>query len=135
MKKSITWLVALFAALSCGAQVPQRINYQGRLLSGTNLVNGNVGLSLRLFNVPSGGSPQYEDSNSVAVADGLYSTFIGLPVIDSHNPIASRTEQLLKRLPPMLYTAPAVGRLWNASKARSRSTLWMLSRTCLPLYP
>ena len=64
-------------AISAGAQVPRLINYQGRLLSGTNLVNGNVGLSLRLFNVASGGTAQYEDSNTVTVADGLYSTFIG----------------------------------------------------------
>ncbi len=57
--------------------MPQLINYQGRLLNGTNLVNGNVGLSLRLFNVPSGGASLYEDSNAVTVTDGLYSTFIG----------------------------------------------------------
>jgi len=59
------------------AQAPSLINYQGRLLSGTNLVNGNVGLSLRLFDVSSGGASVYEDSNSVTVVDGLYSTFIG----------------------------------------------------------
>lgn len=64
-------------ATSAQAQVPIMINYQGRLLSGTNLVNGNVGLSLRLWASPSGGTLLYEDSNLVAVADGLYSTFIG----------------------------------------------------------
>lgn len=62
---------------SSSAQAPSLINYQGRLLDGTNLVNGNVALSLRLFNVSSGGSSLYEDSNSVTVADGLYNTFIG----------------------------------------------------------
>jgi hypothetical protein len=62
---------------SAFSEVPQLINYQGRLVSGTNLVNGNVGLSLRLFNVPSGGSSIYEDSNSVTVVDGLYATFLG----------------------------------------------------------
>ncbi len=77
MKRVILWFAALFAAFSCGAQVPQLINYQGRLLNGTNLVNGSVGLSLRLFNVSGDGSILYEDSNSVAVVDGLYSTFIG----------------------------------------------------------
>ena len=65
------------AAICASAQVPQLINYQGRLMQGTNLVNGNVGLSLRLFNVPGGGTLLYEDSNTVTVADGLYSTFIG----------------------------------------------------------
>ena len=62
---------------SAFAQAPTLINYQGRLLNGTNLVNGSVGLSLRLFNQSSGGTKLYEDSNSVTVADGLYSTFIG----------------------------------------------------------
>lgn len=62
---------------SAFSDVPQLINYQGRLLNGTNLVNGTVGLSLRLFNGPSGGSSIYEDSNNVTVVDGLYSTFIG----------------------------------------------------------
>jgi hypothetical protein len=59
------------------AQPPALINYQGRLLNGTNLVNGNVGLSLRLFNVTSGGTALYEDSNTVAVVDGSYATFLG----------------------------------------------------------
>lgn len=65
---------------SGSAQVPQLINYQGRLVSGTNLVNGAVGLSLRLWpgalSLPLA-QPLYEDSNTVNVADGVYSTFIG----------------------------------------------------------
>jgi len=59
------------------SQIPQIINYQGRLLNGTNLVNGTVGLSLRLYSQPVGGSVLYVDSNSVTVVDGLYSTLIG----------------------------------------------------------
>lgn len=59
------------------AQAPSLINYQGRLLNGTNLVNGSVGLSLRLFDAASGGALLYEDSNTVTVVDGLYSTYIG----------------------------------------------------------
>ena len=77
MKKIIISLAALFAASLSYADVPQLINYQGRLLNGSNLVNGSVGLSLRLFNVLSGGTAQYEDSNSVTVVDGLYSTYMG----------------------------------------------------------
>jgi alpha-tubulin suppressor-like RCC1 family protein len=70
-------LSSVFRPFLSEAQAPSLINYQGRLVSGTNLVNGNVGLSLRLFNVPSGGSSIYEDSNSVTVVDGLYATFLG----------------------------------------------------------
>ncbi len=57
--------------------VPALINYQGRLLDGTNLVNGTVGLELSLFTAASGGTLLYTDSNDVAVADGLYATIIG----------------------------------------------------------
>lgn len=68
-------IVAL--AASASAQVPNTINYQGRLIDGTNLVNGSVGLSLRLYNSSVSGTLLYADSNQVVVADGLYSTFIG----------------------------------------------------------
>ncbi len=77
MKRFIVGLVLLGAVLTGHAEVPQLINYQGRLLNGTNLVNGNVGLSLRLFANPSGGVRLYEDSNTVTVVDGLYATFLG----------------------------------------------------------
>ena len=73
---------SLLPATHLLAQSPALINYQGRLLDGTNLVNGTVGLSLRLFNTPSGGVPLYEDSNSVAVVDGLYATLIGDDPVD-----------------------------------------------------
>ena len=59
------------------AQPPALINYQGRLVDGTNLVSGNVGLSLRLVDDATGGTVLYEDSNTVAVVDGLYATLIG----------------------------------------------------------
>jgi hypothetical protein len=59
------------------AQSPDQINYQGRLMNGTNLVNGTVGLTLRLFNAPTAGTLTYADSNTVTVVDGLYSTFLG----------------------------------------------------------
>ena len=74
------WLGATAALLSAGtvmAQVPAIINYQGRLLDGTNLVNGSLPLKVRLYSTAVGGSALYEDSSSVTVVDGLYSTYIG----------------------------------------------------------
>ena len=62
---------------SSPAQTPSVINYQGRLINGTNLVNGTVGVSLRIYTNDVGGTMLYEDSNNVAVVDGIYSTFIG----------------------------------------------------------
>ena len=37
-------LMLALATLAARSEVPHLINYQGRLLSGTNLVNGNVGI-------------------------------------------------------------------------------------------
>lgn len=81
--KRVAVVLALVSAVGLtqaafGWEVPPHlINYQGRLLNGTNLVNGNVELELRLFKALAGGSPLYVDSNTVTVVDGLYSTFIG----------------------------------------------------------
>lgn len=74
---SVCLMSAACIPLPATAQAPQVVNYQGRLLDGTNLVNGSVGLSLRLFDAGSGGTKHYEDSNTVTVVDGLYSTLIG----------------------------------------------------------
>lgn len=60
------------------AAAPQLIHYQGRLLSGTNLVNGPVALALGLYTNAIGGAAAYIDSNpAVTVVDGLYATDIG----------------------------------------------------------
>ena len=81
MNARVLPLLALFALLlgsaRAPAQVPTLINYQGRLLDGTNLVNRTVGLTLRLYDEATGGNLLYADSNTVAVVDGLYATFLG----------------------------------------------------------
>ena len=81
MYRSHTLVIALLLAIPFSqhaySQTPALINYQGRLVEGTNLVNGSVGMELRLFDLSGGGSLLYADSNNVAVADGLYSTYIG----------------------------------------------------------
>jgi trimeric autotransporter adhesin len=61
------------------AQIPQLISYQGRIVDGTNLVNGTIGsMYLYLYNDPSGGALLYVDETfALPVVDGLYSTFIG----------------------------------------------------------
>lgn len=68
--------LALVSTL-CSAQVPAVMNYQGRLVHGTNLYNGAVGLSLQLWSAATGGSLLGEDSNTVTVVDGLYATVLG----------------------------------------------------------
>jgi len=72
-------MTAFFGLLSTSlfASPPSLINYQGRLVDGTNLVNSTVGLTLQFYNASVGGTLLYADSNQVAVVDGLYSTFLG----------------------------------------------------------
>ena len=62
----------------CDAEgVPDIINYQGRLVNGTQLVNGVLSLQIRLYDAAVGGNLLCVDSNTVSVVDGLYSTYIG----------------------------------------------------------
>lgn len=77
MKKWI--LIGIIAALAVTlrAEAPEMFRYQGRLVNGTNLVNATLPMSFKLYDAQSGGTQLYEDSNSVLVVDGLYSTYIG----------------------------------------------------------
>lgn len=79
--KAISYLalsMLLFANVTARAEVPEFVNYQGRLLDGTNLVNQSVDIEFSLFKTSGGGTPVYSETQTVAVADGLYSTQIGL---------------------------------------------------------
>lgn len=69
--------LVLLAVDPARAQAPSGVNYQGRLLQGTNLYNGEVDLVLRLYTAATGGTLLYADSNRVTVVDGLYSTTLG----------------------------------------------------------
>lgn len=73
----LTFMIMTCICLSTTAQVPGMINYQGRLVDGTNLVNGDVSLELKLYDAATDGALLYVDSNTVLVVDGLYSTYIG----------------------------------------------------------
>jgi len=74
------WLAGLIGfglALVVHAQTPSLINCQGRLFDGEKLLDGEVTMTLRIFNQPEGGALLYEDVNRVQVVDGIYSTFLG----------------------------------------------------------
>ncbi|MGD9872917.1 MAG: hypothetical protein AB7T27_01480 [Kiritimatiellia bacterium] len=71
-------IFTLIAASAFAQTVPELINYQGKLVDGTNLINGTVPITFHLYDAPSGAGLSYcTDSNDVVVVDGLYSTFIG----------------------------------------------------------
>jgi len=77
MKRLIATGLMIAAAINLWAQAPEMFRYQGRLVDGTNLVNATLPMSIKLYDALSGGTRLYEDSNSVLVVDGLYSTYIG----------------------------------------------------------
>jgi hypothetical protein len=60
-------------------QVPQLISYQGRLTtpSGAAVADGNYGLTFNIYDVASGGSTLWTESQSVAVSGGLFSVNLG----------------------------------------------------------
>jgi hypothetical protein len=77
MKRWIATGLMIAVAINLWAQAPEMFRYQGRLVDGTNLVNATLPMSFKLYDAQSSGTLVYEDSNSVLVVDGLYSTFIG----------------------------------------------------------
>jgi len=77
MKRWFVTGIMIALAFQLWAQAPEMFRYQGRLVSGTNLVNATLPMSFKLYDAQSGGNKLYEDSSSVLVVDGLYSTMIG----------------------------------------------------------
>ena len=77
-EQALCLLILALLSLSVSAnQTPEMFRYQGRLVDGTNLVNATLPMSFKLYDAPSGGTLHYEDSSTVLVVDGLYSTMIG----------------------------------------------------------
>ncbi|HMO51798.1 MAG TPA: tail fiber domain-containing protein [Kiritimatiellia bacterium] len=70
-------LILLASATIAIAQPPPLIPYQGRLVNGTNLVNGPVNLTFRLYTNNVGGSALYVSTNQATAVDGLYASHIG----------------------------------------------------------
>jgi hypothetical protein len=79
----LKFLAILATSLNCilasvlTAQEPQMFRYQGRILDNDALVSGNLDFSFKLYDTPTGGSSLYEDTSTITVVDGLYSTMIG----------------------------------------------------------
>lgn len=72
--------LALAAAISSNAAVPQTTVYRGRLLdsTGNTVDNSSVQINFILYDAASGGTALYEDRNAgVSVEGGMYSCVIG----------------------------------------------------------
>lgn len=76
-KKAAALLVAGVFAVTGRAEVPPLIHYQGRLLDGTNLVNGPISLVFRVYPQATSGGYLFADSNEVVAVDGLYAADLG----------------------------------------------------------
>lgn len=70
-------LIAFVTTNARSENVPKLINYQGFLEQSGSAANGDFTVILRLYNMQSGGTALFADSNTVTVTDGLYSTLIG----------------------------------------------------------
>ena len=71
-------LVVLFLSFTASAlNSNERISYQGRLINGTNLVNGIATNIFRLWNSSAGGDILFTQTQTITVVDGLYSATLG----------------------------------------------------------
>jgi hypothetical protein len=70
------------------------IHYQGRMLDGTNPVNGIQDVGLLMYTNMTGGTPVYTETQAVTVIDGLYSFCIG-----ASNPAPSALSEALTHSP------------------------------------
>lgn len=69
-------------ATSYGAEavtIPQMLSYQGKLTDtlGVPVPNGDYSVAFRLYDVPSGGSPFWSETQNVATRDGLFAVLLG----------------------------------------------------------
>jgi len=68
----------LFAS-SAAAQVPQLLGYQGRLLrSDGTAATGTAAVTFGIFGSDTGGTPLWQETQTLGLSDGYYATFLGL---------------------------------------------------------
>ena len=72
-------LVILLTALTAMAQIPQTISYQGMLTDteGTSVSDGDYSILFNLYNVPTGGSPLWTETQTVTLSDGVFNVQLG----------------------------------------------------------
>ena len=77
------------------AAPPNLINYQGSLTdTGGVPVDGSFPMTFRIYDVATGGTPLYEESQSVTVTQGIYNVLLGsiTPTIGTFSPALFATE-------------------------------------------
>ncbi|MBU1693242.1 MAG: hypothetical protein KKC51_04690 [Verrucomicrobia bacterium] len=96
MKRLFLAVVSVILSVLGGAfaqypisEPPEFINYQGRLLDGDTLVNGEETIVFRLFDSEEDGNEVFAETQTVTVVDGLYSVRVG-----SHSPTGALVNAL-----------------------------------------
>ncbi|RMD85782.1 MAG: hypothetical protein D6813_15790, partial [Calditrichaeota bacterium] len=71
-------LLLLFTILA-QAQIPQTMSYQGVLTDadGNPVADGSVSLTFKLYDVATGGTALWEETQQVTTANGLFNVILG----------------------------------------------------------
>lgn len=80
MRRTLAPLLLLLAAAASGANLPLKINFQGKLIDPATYEprNGAFTMTLRLYDAPTGGSALFtETQTGVPVSNGVFSVQIG----------------------------------------------------------
>ncbi|RMF61054.1 MAG: hypothetical protein D6743_14040, partial [Calditrichaeota bacterium] len=74
----IVLFILLFTSIAL-AQIPQTMSYQGVLTGadGNPVADGSVALTFRLYDVATGGSALWEETQQVTTANGLFNVILG----------------------------------------------------------
>ena len=120
------FVLSLLSAQTLFAQIPNAINYQGRLVQGSNLVNGQVSLSLSIYDHPTAGSSFCEDVDTVTVVDGIYSTLLG------DTTVSGSLTNALTRGNPYLYIEVTVHGVTLSPREKITSTMYSLMAASMP---
>lgn len=80
-KKALVWvglICVLFGAGQLNAQVPQLINYQGKLDSAGTPLDGTRNLTFKIYKVATGGTALWSElQNNVQITNGIFSVLLG----------------------------------------------------------
>jgi hypothetical protein len=79
MNTLVCMIVLLGIAAPAQAEIPRTINYQGILVddTGTMVPNGFYTITFRLYDVPSGGTPLWEESQYLEVLHATFNAVLG----------------------------------------------------------
>jgi len=80
-------LIILLLTISIHADVPQVMNYQGRLtdLGGNPVADGSYSIIFSIYDAATAGNSKWTETQSITTSDGLFAVLLGTvnPIIDT----------------------------------------------------